>query len=128
VVDLFVRPRTSTTKEFIRTIVSHDLPDIFADIPFSVVPLPGHSLMMRLTFIGASANEPIIAGLIRRFDVDVNILFGNIDHLKSTPFGTLLVEITGKDASVQAALNYLHELELGIEVIGYVAGNARIAG
>jgi D-methionine transport system ATP-binding protein len=125
VLDLFVRPQTATTKDFIRTIVSHDLPDIFASIPFSATPQPGHNLMLRLSFIGVSANEPVIAGLIRRFNVDVNILFGNIDHLKTTPFGTLLVEVSGEDAAIQAALQHLQEKELGIEVIGYVARNAR---
>lgn len=125
VIDLFVRPQTATTKEFIRTIVSHDLPDIFAALPFTETPQPDSSLMLRLSFIGSSANEPIIAGLIRRFNVDVNILFGNIDHLKNTPFGTLLVEVSGEDAAIQAALQYLQEIELGIEVIGYVARNAR---
>ncbi len=128
VVDLFVRPQTSTTREFIRTIVNHDMPEVFADIDFSPVPLPGSSLMLRLSFIGASANEPIITGLVRRFNVEVNILFGNIDHLKNTPFGTLLIELSGEDASIQAALKYLNAKELGIEVIGYVARNARVAG
>ena len=125
VIDLFVRPQTPTTKEFIRTIVSHDLPDIFAGLPFTDTPQPGSNLMLRLSFIGSSANEPVIAGLIRRFNVDVNILFGNIDHLKNTPFGTLLVEVSGDDAAIQSALRYLQEIELGIEVIGYVARNAR---
>ena len=128
VVDLFVRPQAPTTKEFIRTIVNHDMPDVFSEIQFSPVPLPGSSLMLRLSFIGDSANEPIIAGLIRRFNIDVNILFGNIDHLKNTPFGTLTIELSGEDGAIQAALNYLNAKELGIEVIGYVARNARAAG
>jgi len=127
VVDLFVRPQTPTTREFIRTIINHDMPEIFADIDFSPVPIPGGTLMLRLSFIGASANEPIIAGVLRRFNVEVNILFGNIDHLKNTPFGTLLVELSGEDSAIQAALNYLNAKELGIEVIGYVARNARTA-
>lgn len=127
VVDLFVRPQTPTTREFIRTIINHDMPEIFADIDFSPVPIPGSTLMLRLSFIGASANEPIIAGVLRRFNVEVNILFGNIDHLKNTPFGTLLVELSGEDSAIQAALNYLNAKELGIEVIGYVARNARTA-
>lgn len=128
VVDLFVRPQTPTTREFIRTIVNHDMPELFADIEFSPVPIPGSSLMLRLSFIGASANEPIITGLVRRFNVEVNILFGNIDHLKNTPFGTLLIELSGDDNAIQSALNYLNAKELGIEVIGYVARNARAAG
>ena len=128
VVDLFIRPQTATTREFIRTIVNHELPELFSDLQFSPTPLPGGSLMLRLSFIGSSANEPVIAGLVRRFSVDVNILSGNIDHLKNTPFGTLLVELSGDGAAVQAALNYLNAKELGIEVIGYVAGNDRAVG
>ena len=128
VLDLFVRPQTPTTREFIRTIINHDIPDVFSNMDFSPVPHPGSNLMLRLSFIGSSANDPVIAGLIRRFNVDVNILSGNIDHLQRTPFGTLLVELSGEDASIQGALNYLNAKELGIEVIGYIARNARAAG
>lgn len=128
VVDLFARPQTPTTREFIRTIINHDIPAAFSEINFSPTPLPGGNLILRLSFIGASANEPVIAGLIRRCNVDVNILSGNIDQLKNTPFGTLLIELSGEDVSLQAALNYLNARELGIEVIGYVARNARVAG
>lgn len=128
VVDLFVRPQTQTTREFIRTIINHDMPDIFSDIVFSETPTPGSTLMLRLSFIGESANEPVIAGLIRRFNIDVNILFGSIDHLRNTPFGTLLVELSGEDSAIQDALNYINDKELGIEVIGYVARHARAAG
>ena len=128
IVDLFVRPQTPTTREFIRTIINHDIPQAFAEIDFSPVPLPGANLMLRLSFIGASANEPIIASLIRHFNVDVNILSGNIDQLKNTPFGTLLIELSGEDTALQSALNYLTARELGIEVIGYVARTARAAG
>ena len=128
VLDLFVRPQTPTTREFIRTIINHEFPHILSNMNFSPVPHPGSSLMLRLSFIGSSANDPVIAGLIRRFNVDVNILSGNIDHLQHTPFGTLLVELSGEDAAIQGALHYLNAKELGIEVIGYVARNARAAG
>ena len=128
VVDLFLRPQTATTREFIRTIINHNVPPAFADMNFSPHPLPSGNLVLRLSFIGSSANEPVIAGLIRRCNVDVNILSGNIDQLKATPFGTLLIEISGEDSAVQASLNYLNARELGIEVIGYVARNARVAG
>ena len=77
--------------------------------------------MLRLSVIGQSAEEPIIAGLIRRFNVDISILYGNIDHIKDTPYGTLLVSLSGDDNNIQEALRHLQERDLGIEVIGYVA-------
>jgi D-methionine transport system ATP-binding protein len=128
VIDLFIRPRTATTREFVRTIISHDLPPILADFDFSPVPRDGGSLMLRLTFLGGSAEEPVIARLIRKFNVDVNILFGNIDTIQDTLFGTLVVELVGEQTAINSALNYLQAHELGIEVIGYVARHHRVTG
>ena len=128
VVELFVRPQTATAREFVRTIVSHDLPPVLAAGDYSPVPTEGGSLVLRLTFMGGLAGEPVIARLVRKFDIDVNILFGGIDTLRDTLFGTLVVELAGEQAAVKSALNYLQAHELGIEVIGYVARNRRITG
>ncbi len=128
VIDLFVRPRTATTRDFVRTIVSHGLPPGLAARAPSPVPLEGGSLVLRLSFLGGAAEEPVIARLIRKYNIDVNILFGNIDTIQDTPFGTLVVELAGEQAAVSGALKYLQAHELGIEVIGYVARNDRAAG
>ncbi|MDR3566122.1 MAG: methionine ABC transporter ATP-binding protein [Negativicutes bacterium] len=128
VLDLFTAPQSATTREFIRTIINYDLPDFFADTVFSPQPLPDSSLVLRLSFIGQTAEEPIIAELIRRYNVDANILYGNIDHIGSTLFGTLILELTGQPNDINNALNHLQTRELGIEVMGYVSRNARAAG
>lgn len=128
VVDLFIRPQTATTRDFIRTIISHDLPDNLADLSFSPVPVENGSLVLRLTFLGQLAEEPVIARLVRKFHVDVNILSGNIDTIQDTLFGTLVVELSGEQAALLSALNYLQHYDLRIEVIGYVAKPQRITG
>lgn len=128
VLDIFTKPQSATTREFIRAIINYDLPDILLGTAFSPSPLPDGSLVLRLSFLGRSAEEPIIAGMIRRFNVDTSILYGNIDHIQSTPFGTLIVELSGEQSNIQSALHYLRTKDLGIEVIGYVARNARAAG
>lgn len=128
VLDVFTNPQQAITKEFIGVIISHDIPEAFKDAQISATPLPDSSLLVRLSFIGNSAGEPVISGLIRRFEVDTNIIYGNVDHIKSTPYGTLVIEITGDDAEIQKALDYLQERNLGIEVIGYVAGHDHAIG
>lgn len=128
VIDIFTKPQAATTREFISSIINHDLPDMLADTSFSPVPLPDSNLVLRLSFFGHSTEEPIIASMIRRFNVDASILYGNIDHIQSTPFGTLIIELSGPQNSIQNALNYLQTRELGIEVIGYVARDNRVAG
>lgn len=128
VIGLFAKPETTTTREFIRTIINYDLPDIFSDTVFSPISLPDSNLVVRVSFLGAAAKEPIIASLIRHCNVDVSILYGNIDHIQNTPFGTLIIEITGESALLESALDYLSSRDLGVEVIGYVKRDTQTAG
>ena len=74
---------------------------------------------MRSSFIGDSASEPIISGMVKHFDVDVSIISGNTDQLKDVLFGTLLIEISGNRERIKNALEYLHQQHLKTEVIGY---------
>jgi D-methionine transport system ATP-binding protein len=121
VLQIFTQPKQPTTRKFISAVIHHEVPDSLK----SHMP---EGLLVRIFFIGDSAGEPIISALVRRFNVDANILYGNIDHIQSTPFGTLLVELSGEAPSIQAALNYLNTRDLNVEVIGNVAGNARLIG
>ena len=127
VLDVFTKPKANTTKEFISNIINHNLPDIFADLNLSPTPIEDSNLILRLSFLGHSAEEPVISSMIRRFAIDASILHGNIDHIQTTPFGTLIVELSGEPASLEQALSYLQTRELGIEVIGYVPRNTNTA-
>lgn len=128
ILQTFTKPQSNTTREFVSTIMNHDIPAILAEHSFSSQPLPDSTLILRLSFIGQSAEEPIIASMIRHFNVNPNILFGNIDHIQNTSYGTLVIELAGEQQSIQNALNYLRSKELGIEVIGYVSRHARAIG
>jgi D-methionine transport system ATP-binding protein len=127
VFDVFTRPQSATAREFIKAVINNKVPDVLT-AALSAQPEPGSNVVIRLSFFGASTNEPVIAGLIRRFAVDVNIISGNIDHLQDIPYGTLLIELSGNPEDVQNALNYLQARDLGTEVIGYVARHAYAAG
>ena len=126
VLEVFTQTKENTTKEFISSIINHNLPDFFADLKLSATPLANSNLIVRLSFIGHSTEEPIISSMVRRFNIDASILHGNIDHIQATLFGTLLVELSGEQKSLQEALSYLQTRELGIEVIGYVSRNASL--
>lgn len=123
VFDVFTNPQSTTAQDFIKAVVNNKLPDTLVNA-LADEPVAGGNVVVRLTFFGAATNEPVIAGLIRRFAVDVNIISGNIDHLQDMPYGTLLIEVSGDSADIQNALHYLHALDLKTEVIGYVARHA----
>ncbi len=121
VLEVFTNPQQPITKEFISVLLSNDLPAAFRGGEISPEPAEDAYLLLRLTFIGESADDPVIADMIRRFpEVETTLLFGNLDHIKSTPFGRMIIGLRGDKGQVQAALDYLKSRELKEEVIGYV--------
>lgn len=68
-----------------------------------------------ITFIGQAADQSVLASLIRKFDVDVNIIGGNIQNIGGSRIGRLHVEFSG--SQVPLALSYLKEIGLRVEVM-----------
>ena len=118
-VDVFTNPQHPTTKEFTKSVINAEIPDMIKNKKLTDTYKEGSKLIVRISFIGDSAGEPIVSGMVKRFAVDVSILYGNIDQLKDVPFGTLIIEISGDKSGIKNALEYLHSQNLKTEVIGY---------
>ena len=80
-------------------------------------------VLMRLSFRGDVANEPIIAKLARDYNLEVSILYGTVDFIQGVSFGKLIIDVSGSDSNITAAFNHLHSLPIESEVLGYVSGN-----
>lgn len=121
VLEVFLRPRTDTTRNFVSTVLQTSPPE---EIRRRLRERAGRgedgTQIVRLTFVGESAGEPVISRVIREYNVDVNILSGNIDRIQDTPFGVLLVELLGPPDRRKAALDFLAGSGLTVEVIGNV--------
>ena len=75
--------------------------------------LPG-AVLATITFIGVAADKPVLAGLVRHFNIDVNILGGSIQNIGGNRIGQLQVELLGKQA--RQAIFYLKSIGLKVEV------------
>lgn len=108
--EIFARPQTNTAKAFISHIQrSSQSEEIYPKIPGSSV--------IKLSYVGDSAKKPIISSLIREFNVDINILSGDIDELQTTSVGSLLVQVTGENKEKEKAFNWLKNQNIDLEVI-----------
>ncbi|PAF43521.1 ATP-binding cassette domain-containing protein [Helicobacter sp. 11S02629-2] len=67
----------------------------------------------RVVFTGPKYSQPLISQAIKHFDIEVNIISGHIDELRSKEIGHLVLEIKGKEANL--ALAWLKEQGLEVE-------------
>ena len=124
VVDLFTNPQTPTLKKFVGSVMSSEVPeqlshmDIHADKENA-----DDQTVLSLSFRGDVANEPIIANLIKKYNLDVSILYGSIDYIQNVSFGRLIITIIGDDSDMKEALNHLKSLPITSEVLGYVSSH-----
>lgn len=116
VLEVFSNPQTPTSKSFIGTVMNREIP---AELLHRTESDTSHqtSKLIRVSFIGASAGEPVISSMIRRYDVQANILYGNIDRVKDTPFGNLALELMGRPEMIEDGMDYLRSRGLEIEVL-----------
>jgi D-methionine transport system ATP-binding protein len=74
-------------------------------------PLPGalqRGPALEILFSGDSAKEPVLTGVARHFDIDINVLAGSVETLGGQQFGHLRVQLA-ENADVDAVLRYLHD-------------------
>lgn len=123
VLNIFSNPGTPTSRSFINSIVNKDIPE---EILHREALNHGGaaSKLVRVSFIGDSAGDPIISTMLQKYDIKANILYGNIDRVKDTPFGNLTLELMGSPAIINEAMRFLQEYGLEVEVLNYV-GNSQ---
>jgi D-methionine transport system ATP-binding protein len=119
--DVFTNPQKPTTKEFVASTRTDIVPDLVKKLDLHKPYHSGDKALVRLHFLGDSAGEPVIATLIKRYNVDVNILSGNVETLQNKPYGTLLIGMEADEQHMKDAMDYMRQLDLQIEVIGYVS-------
>ena len=124
VVDLFTNPQTETLKKFVGSVMSSELPKQLAHMDIrQEKQSDADGTLISLSFRGDVTNEPIIANLIKEYNLDVSILYGSIDYIQNISFGRLLIMIAGNDKDLINALEHLNSLPITSEVIGYVPHN-----
>ena len=111
VFEVFSTPKHDLTREFIASTSSltrvHDL--VAENSP--VVALKPGEVLVRLNYLTRDVNEPIISSISRTFDIDVNIIFADIEVVNGSPIGGTIAKLSGQRAKIDAALDYLPDNE-----------------
>ncbi len=112
---IFGNPKEQLTKDFVNT--STHIGSVLDEIRDSGIVDKLSGRLIELNYIGDSTNEPIVVELYKRFQVEANILFSNIERLQNTTVGIMLFALTGEDDKVEAAIKYLNSLKVNVKEI-----------
>lgn len=74
--------------------------------------------IIRLHFVGDTANQALITQIARSFRIDINILQGKITQMQQGAYGTLFVQMDGETDEIARAINYItDETSVEVEVV-----------
>ncbi len=122
VFEVFTRPRAAITRTFLDEETGRTLPPALAARLTPGPALPGagegKQAVLRITFRGPHATDPVLAQLTRDVGIPAGILSGTVDEIAGRPFGTLVVGIPPDAATVTRATEFLAARGLDIELLG----------
>nr|WP_222611494.1 ATP-binding cassette domain-containing protein [Undibacterium sp. CY21W] len=111
VADVFLHPQHAVTQSLVAENQALDL-DLLQRIQRHE-----NSQLLRLTYVGAATHEPILSRIAAQTKADITILQGTISRIKNTPYGQLLVELSGAPDQIAVVLNLLRDLDVRTEII-----------
>ncbi len=116
VLDVFQSPQEPITKRFVSQVT--EPAEVKQAIAHIKEEFPSGTLI-RLIFVGERTEQPVLAELIRTFDINVSIVQGNMSHTRGGAYGSLILQLDGKDSIIEQAISYLHDKDVQTEVIGH---------
>ena len=117
VFEVFASPREEITRRFIETTGTMHRVQEMIDGDSPILRLAPGELLVRLQYAQRSPSAPMVSLVSRRFDIDLNILFGNVEIIGGSPLGALVVVASGEANKVQEALAYMTEQNVKVEVL-----------
>lgn len=111
---IFSQPQHPTTKNFIQTVLQQNLP---VNILTNLENQNHHSIYC-LKFLGSSAQETVIQGVIKQFDISLNILFANMTEINGSVIGQMFIQLLGDPAQITAAIQYLRDHGVQVDQAG----------
>ncbi|NUK29631.1 methionine ABC transporter ATP-binding protein [Parageobacillus sp. VR-IP] len=114
VLQVFRQPKQEITKRFVRQVVE---PEETKETITHLLDKYPNGTVIQLTFVGEAAEQPLIANVVRQFQVDANILQGKISQTHQGAYGVLFVHIDGEKEEVARAIDYIRQQQVAVEVI-----------
>ncbi len=114
---VFTWPKSKTTRDFIRSTVGIDKIYDMVKKKHPIFDSTKNSKTILLTYSSENADVPLISHIVKEYNIDANIICGNIEFLNGNPLGQLVLLISGDEQNITAAFEYIKSCNVQLEVI-----------
>lgn len=114
VFDVFSNPQTKTASNFVSSVLNDSIPESVLKL---VQEENAQGQIFKINFVGKSSGQPLLSQIAKRFDLDINVLFGNITELQGIPFGHLIVELQGAESEIKRALLVMNQENVTVKEV-----------
>jgi D-methionine transport system ATP-binding protein len=114
VLQVFRRPKQEVTKRFVQQVIE---PEETKETITHLLDKYPKGTVVQLTFVGEVTEQPLIANVVRQFQVDANILQGKISQTHQGAYGVLFVHMDGEKEEIARAIDYIRKQQVAVEVI-----------
>ncbi|MCD8340271.1 MAG: methionine ABC transporter ATP-binding protein [Burkholderiales bacterium] len=125
VIDVFRDPKNAVTQAMLGTAVrARSIPESMRESVRKVIQEPDskghHGHLIRLTFVGSSATEPVLSATCHKYNMDFNILLGQVDEVQGESYGTLTIIMRGDKENMTQALDFIRSNGVKVEELNDV--------
>jgi D-methionine transport system ATP-binding protein len=117
--EIFAHPKTDLAHQFIRSTLDLSIPEDY-QAKLQQQRVVGSHPLVRLEFTGDTVDAPLISQMARQFNIDISILSSDLDYAGGVKFGMMVAELFGSESDDQAAIAFLEQHKVKVEVLGYV--------
>lgn len=106
-VELFRSPKSKLAQSFVKKAAPSNIIDISSF----------EGVVKRLSYTKRTVNTPVLNDTIKKFNVNINLIEGNINNISDDQVGYMIVEFKGEDAEIFKALQFLKEHNVEISEV-----------
>ncbi|WP_304331477.1 methionine ABC transporter ATP-binding protein [Brachyspira innocens] len=116
--EVFSHPKNKITQDFIDTTSNLSKIYTLVEEKDNITKIKAGECIVRLKYKKESVGEALVSYVSRKFNVDLNIIFGNVEIIDDSLLGGLVVIMHEKEkGGITNTLNFLQEQKIDVEVI-----------
>lgn len=116
--EVFSHPQNKITQDFIDTTSNISKIYSLVEEGHNITKLKAGECIVRLKYKKDSVGEALMSHISRKYNVDVNIIFGNVELIDESLLGGLVVILHEKEkGGITKSIEFLKEQHVDVEVI-----------